>query len=352
MPRPTRRVLYSGAERMNDIKAAVIGTGAAARFHVGAYRKSPGTQVVAVCGTNSNRVEAFGAEFGIQAYTSIEDMLQSERPDVVTVATLEWQHERPVLLALEAGCHVLCEKIMAHTIPIGEKMVAAAQRANRTLGVNYNYRSVPSHGLIKDELTQGAFGVPALFTATTHTYLWAHFIDLMRFFFGDPVEVTAAMVDDQSRRPPATPHAGRAWMFAHDMVYHPSVAVSAAFRFRSPDFIATMSGSALVPYSQCFWSFSLYGAWGALSIDAATGENLAGTPSLGPIAERIRKLAPCSYPQSFDHAVMRFVEALHHGRPAPVTGADGLAAMRLEAAVAESACTGRKVVLSAQSNDR
>jgi predicted dehydrogenase len=134
------------------------------------------------------------------------------------------------------------------------------------------------------------------------------------------------------------------------MVYHPSVAVSASFRFRNPDFIATMSGSALVPYSQCFWSFALYGSRGALAVDAATNENLAGTPGLGPLAERIRTLPPCSYPQSFDRSVLAFVEALQHGRPAPVTGEDGLAAMRLEAAVAQSARTGRCIALSAQSN--
>jgi len=332
---------------MKEIKAAVIGTGAAGRFHVQAYKKCPHTEVTAVCGTNLARAEAFGKEFDVHAYVSIEDMLQKERPDVVTVATLEWEHERPVLLSLEAGCHVLCEKIMAHTIPIGEKMVAAAARARRTLGVNYNYRSVPSHRLIKEELLRGSFGEPALYTADMHAYLWAHMIDLLRYFFGDPQEVTAAIVDDQKRRPMATPHAGQAWMYAADMIYHPSVAVSAAFRFRNPDFIATMSGSAIVPYAQCFWSFALYGSQSALTVHAATGDNLAGTPAMGPLAERIKALPLCSYPQSFDRSVMGFVEALHQGKPAPVTGEDGLAAMRLEAAVAESARTGRTVRLSA-----
>jgi predicted dehydrogenase len=334
---------------MKDLKAAIIGTGAAARFHLLAYRKCPHTEVVAICGGNLDRAHAFGKEFGVRAYVSIGDMLRKERPDVVTVATLEWEHEQPVLLSLDAGCHVLCEKIMAHTIAIGERMVAAARRAGRTLGVNYNYRCVPSHELIKEELVGGGFGEPALYTATMHTYLWAHLIDLLRFFFGDPVEVTAAIVDDQTRRPVATPHAGQAWMYAADMVYHPSVAVSASFRFRNPDFIATMSGSALVPYSQCFWSFALYGSHSALAIDAATNENLAGTPSLGPLAQRIRALPLCSYPQSFDRSVAAFVQALQQGRPAPVTGEDGLAAMRLEAAVAQSARTGRCIALSAQS---
>ena len=36
---------------------------------------------------------------------------------------------------------------MAHTLARVERMVVAAKRARRTLGVNFNYRSVPSHGL-------------------------------------------------------------------------------------------------------------------------------------------------------------------------------------------------------------
>jgi predicted dehydrogenase len=323
---------------MKDIKAAIIGTGAAARFHLLAFRKCPHVEVAAVCGTHPERAQAFGKEFGVHAYTSIEEMLQKERPDLVTVATLEWEHEQPVLKSLEAGCHVLCEKIMAHTLAIGENMVAAARRAKRTLGVNYNYRSVPSHALIKDELLRGSFGEPAMFTATMHAYLWAHLVDLLRFFFGDPAEVTAAIVDDQ----------GRPWMYAGDMLYHPSVAASASFRFRNPEFIATLSGSALVPYPEHFWSFALYGTRNALAVNTATNENLGGAPSLGPLAERLKTLPPCSYPQSFDRSVMAFAEALHQGRAAPVSGEDGLAAMRLEAAVAESARTARTVALGAQ----
>jgi len=333
--------------RMKDIKAVIFGTGATARLHLQAFRKCPHTEVTAICGTDPARVNAFGEEFGVRAYTSAEGMLQSERPDVVTVATLEWDHEQPVLLSLEAGCHVLCEKVMAHTIAVGERMVAAARRSGRTLGVNYNYRCVPSHVAIKQEIDQGGFGRPALFTATTHAYLWDHLIDLLRFFFGDPVEVTAAAVDDQRRRPPATANARRPWMYAAEMIYHPSVAASASFRFRAPDFIATMSGSALVPYPQCFWSFTLVGTSGALAVDNATHDNLGGTPRLGPMAERLRALPRCSYPESFDLSVRAFAEALYQGQPAPVTGEDGLATMCLEAAIVESTRTRRAVALPA-----
>jgi predicted dehydrogenase len=341
----TRGLQIGFTAAMTEIKAAIIGTGAAARFHLLAFRKCAHVQVVAICGTNANRANAFGQEFGVRSYLSIEEMLRKERPDVVTVASLEWAHEQPVLQSLDAGCHVLCEKVMAHTLAIGERMVAAASRSRGTLGVNYNYRCVPSHGVIKSELARGAFGEPALFTSYVHSYLWAHMIDLMRFFFGDPVEVMAAVVDEQSKRPKATAGAGIQWMHAAEMIYHPSVAVSASFRFRKPDFVATLSGSVFVPYAQNFWSFGIFGTRGALSVTGATRDNLGGTADLGPLADRLKRMTPCSYPESFDLSVKAYVEALQQDKPPPVSGEDGLAAMRLEAAIVRSAREGRSVTL-------
>jgi predicted dehydrogenase len=54
-------------------------------------------------------------------------------------------------------------------------------------------------------------------------------------------------------------------------------------------------------------------------------------------------LPPCSYPESFDRSVAGFAEAILNGRPAPVTGGDGLAVLRLDAAMVEAMQTGRAV---------
>ena len=266
---------------------------------------------------------------------------------MVSVATLEWEHERPVLLSLDAGCHVLCEKIMAHTVPIGEAMVAAARRAGRSLGVNYNYRTAPSHRMIKAALDAGEFGAPALFSAQMHAYLWPHLLDLLRYFFGDPVEVTGAMVDDPAQRPPGSVASGRAWGYRREesaaMLYHPSVAVAATFRFSEPDFVATMSASAHVPLEKNFWSFALFGTKESVTIHEATRANLNGTARVGAMASRIAEMPEFSYAESFERSVVGFVQSIVDGRRAPVTGEDGLAAMRLDAAVVEAARTGRAV---------
>jgi predicted dehydrogenase len=343
---------------MADLKAAVIGTGGAARLHLAAYAAHPHTRPVAVVSHSAERAAEVAGEVAggttIRAYSSVEAMLEVERPDVVSVATLEWDHEAPVLQALGAGAHVLCEKIMADTLASGETMLAAAARAQRTLGVNYNYRTVPAHGLIKEALAGGAFGAPALFSAHMHAYLFPHMLDLMRYFFGDPVEVTATALDDQALRPPvsAGPR-GRPWEFGEgvEMLYHPSIAATASFRFAGADvpgvdLLATLSASALVPLEENFWSFALYGTRGALLIDRATRANLNGTPALlsgSPIANEIAALPPCGYAESFFLSVAAFADAVLDARPAPVTGEDGLAALRLDAAMVESMRSGNAV---------
>jgi predicted dehydrogenase len=333
---------------MEQMKAAVVGTGGAARLHAAAYAASPKTRLVGIVSGEQTRADGLAGEFGSRGYVSLKEMLRVERPDVVSVATLEWDHEAPVLAALAAGAHVLCEKPMAHSLAAAERMVEAARQAGRNLAVNFNYRSVPSHRLLREELQRGGFGRPGLFTAHTHAYLWPHMLDLLRYWFGDPLEVTAAMVDEQALRPPVSmgPR-GRAWDFGEgvEMLYHPSVAVAATFKY--PDFVATMSGSALVPLEQNFWSFALYGSGDAVVVDRATRANLNGTASLGRIAERMAALPPCSYEESFALSVGGFVEAALAGRPAPVTGEDGLAEMRLDAAIADAARTGRSIAISA-----
>jgi predicted dehydrogenase len=333
---------------MAELKAAVAGTGGAGRLHAAAYAESSATRLVALVSGDKSRAEAIAAEFGpgVRGYASVEEMLQVERPDVMSVATLEWEHEAPVLAALEAGAHVLCEKNMAHTLAAGEAMVAAAERAGRSLGVNYNYRAVPAHAAIQQALGRGEFGRLGLFTAQCHAYLWPHLLDLMRFWFGDPEEVTAAMVDDQRMRPPvSTGPRGRAWQFGEpggefqsELMYQPSVGVAATFRYG--DFVANMSGSALVPLERNFWSFALYGSEDALAVDRAVRANLNGSAGLGRVAEKIAGLKPCTYEESFALSVAGVVEALLAGRPVPVTGQDGLAAMRLDAAVVQAARTG------------
>ena len=189
---------------MVTLKAAVIGTGGAARLHMQAYAAAKHTRPVAVVSRDAARAEAFAAEFGVRGYTSVAQMLERERPDVVSVATLEWDHEAPVVESLAGGRACAVREDSGAEIAAGERMVAAAKRAGRSLGVNYNYRSVPSHRLIRQELERGGFGAVGMFSARDACVPVAAFAGPAAVLLRRSGGGAAAMVDDQALRPPVS----------------------------------------------------------------------------------------------------------------------------------------------------
>ncbi|HYW90656.1 MAG TPA: Gfo/Idh/MocA family oxidoreductase, partial [Chloroflexota bacterium] len=71
------------------IRTAIVGTGGIARSHAEAIRQLGGqVQLVAAVDVDQPRLEQFREMYGVTAgYTNIKDMLASERPDLVQIAT-------------------------------------------------------------------------------------------------------------------------------------------------------------------------------------------------------------------------------------------------------------------------
>ena len=77
-------------------------------------------------------------------YTEFKDMLQQEDIEAVIAAPPLWAHTDIVTACLDAGKHVLCEKMMAKTREGCQAMADAARRNHRVLEIGYqrNYNPV------------------------------------------------------------------------------------------------------------------------------------------------------------------------------------------------------------------
>lgn len=97
---------------MKRVKIGLVGSGFAAALHMEAYRRVYGIEPrVAALASTDRDAGLFAKEYGIQSvYPGLEQMLEAEKPDVVDICTPPSTHAAMVKTAMEAGCHVICEK--------------------------------------------------------------------------------------------------------------------------------------------------------------------------------------------------------------------------------------------------
>lgn len=152
----------------DEIRVGFIGCGKQHEVLFNAMVNIPGVHYVAACDIMRERVGAtFGrvkSRFGynIGRYIDAEEMLEKEDMDAVFVATPDFWHAPHTVMALEAGCHVYCEKMMSNTIEGARSMVNAMDRTGQLCQIGHQRRSNPRYiytlnELIKKENICGQF---------------------------------------------------------------------------------------------------------------------------------------------------------------------------------------------------
>lgn len=142
------------------MKIGIIGTGGiATTAHIPGYQQA-GAEVVAVMNRTRERGEQTAERFGIpRVYETVEAMLQNEALDAVSVCTPNALHKEQVIQALEAGCHVLCEKPPGISEAEAVEMLQAAKRAEKTLHYGFHYRHRADTVLLKRMIADGELGM-------------------------------------------------------------------------------------------------------------------------------------------------------------------------------------------------
>jgi predicted dehydrogenase len=189
---------------------ALAGIGAAARqIHLPALARLPNMQVV---GAYDPAVR--NERFPFPLFSTLEEMLERVRPNILCVASPPASHFESTRLGLQAGCHVFCEKPFMTTLDEAAEIVALAKEVKRWVVVNNQYRFMNIHAEAKRRIGTPEFGdllfvnIQQTFCATEKTEAgWrgqgrrrtclefgTHVLDLCRFFFGeDPLRITAHM---------------------------------------------------------------------------------------------------------------------------------------------------------------
>jgi myo-inositol 2-dehydrogenase/D-chiro-inositol 1-dehydrogenase len=134
------------------MKLAAIGVGgsrgAYSQGTAVAMRASQFAKMAAVCDVDDVHMDEFDAKFDkkLKKYQDYRELLEKEKPEVVTIGTPDHWHVPIAIAALRAGCEVYCEKPLTLTIEEGFRIRDAVKETGRTFQVGTQQRS--EHGML------------------------------------------------------------------------------------------------------------------------------------------------------------------------------------------------------------
>ncbi|THE66041.1 gfo/Idh/MocA family oxidoreductase [Salinadaptatus halalkaliphilus] len=138
-----------------DVSVGIVGLGGMGKLHARSL-ETLGADVVAGADLVEAQRRQFEDEFSAQTYETHEGLVGEV--DAVVVTTPNRFHEPITVAALEAGCDVLVEKPLAHSLESAERIVAAAAEADGICMVGFHNRHAASMAMFEDYQSQGRFG--------------------------------------------------------------------------------------------------------------------------------------------------------------------------------------------------
>lgn len=196
------------ATRSNRLKAedskykvAVIGRTGRGNYGHGldvVWKDIDRTRIVAVADDNAKGLAKAAKRLNApRAYADYRQMLEKERPDIVSVAP-RWLdcHRDMVVACAEFGCHVFLEKPICQTLEQADEMVAVLEAKNLKLAIAHQTRYSPTLEHARRLIADGILGDIVELRARGKEdrrgggedlmVLGTHVMDLMRLFVGDP----------------------------------------------------------------------------------------------------------------------------------------------------------------------
>ena len=348
-------------------KIALIGCGRISFKHIEAFIAiKDKVDFVAACDPVLDRAEEKKREYkkscsdaNVQVFADYREMLQSCKPDIVTIATESGKHKDIALYCLQNGAHVICEKPMALSVADAQEMIDTAKQHNKKLAVCFQNRFNAPVVKTREALEKGRFGkmlhgmIQVRWNRNEGYYEQAkwrgtwkqdggtlmnqctHGIDLLQWMMGED----AVRVQAQTRR---FMRPIEAEDFGCAIVEFASGAVG------------IIEGTADVYPKNLNETLSLFGTKGSvviggLAVNKMETWRFADAENIGDTEEKVlnpnEKDPPTVY--GFGHTALfgDFIDAVEHKREPLVSGEKGKKALEIILAIYKSQKTGQAVSL-------
>jgi myo-inositol 2-dehydrogenase/D-chiro-inositol 1-dehydrogenase len=140
------------------IKVCLVGAGVWGWQHARVFSKRPDVTLCAVAGRNREKTEVRAAEFGLRAYTNLPEMLDKEKPDLVSLCLPNLEHFQATLDVIQAGYPLLAEKPLVFDLAEADRLLAEAEKRKVFFAINFNHRYAKPVRLARQAIQEGKLG--------------------------------------------------------------------------------------------------------------------------------------------------------------------------------------------------
>jgi predicted dehydrogenase len=318
------------------MRVAVVGAGGWGEHHARIFSRREDTELVAVCGRTPARTQARAERYGATPYTDLDEMLRTERPELITVCLPNEDHYDVTLKLVRTGVPLLVEKPLVFDLAEADTLLAEA--GDRFFAINFNHRYAEPVQRAKALIDAGElgdlifatwrFGGEANHGRSPHANLietQCHGFDMLEHLVG-PISAVSAHLTDKTYGAFST------------------LALAVDFENRAVGtMLGTYDSSYAYPDTQ---RIEINGTKGRLVIHD-TVRALTFSKAGDPIEQRWHSTyfddEARNFAGTFDRHVEALLTALRAGDQPPVHARAGRRALALAHAAIESHETGRRV---------
>lgn len=323
-------------------RVAVVGTGGWGEQHARIFARRPDTELCAIVGRTPAKTAARAAAYATRPYTSIDEMMEAEHPDLVSVVLPNEGHFEPTLALIRHGVPLLVEKPLAFELEQADRLIAEAAERNLFFAINLNHRYAEPVIRARHAIENGDLGEIVFATwrfggewnSGTHPHAnlietQCHGLDMLEHLCG-PIDSVMAQMTNKTHGPYTT--LAVALHFANDAV-----------------------GSLVGSYDSSY----AYPGTHLLEVNGTDGrlliEDTVKRLTLSRSGDETRQVWEAGYfndtlrdfHYTFDRHVEDLLVALRAGQEPPVHARAGRRALGLAFAIIESFDSGKRVQVTA-----
>jgi predicted dehydrogenase len=304
------------------IRTAVIGVGYLGRFHAQKYAGLPNSRLIGIADPSETARTVVAAELKVPAHADYRELLG--KVDAVSIVTPTASHFEVARAFLEAGASVLVEKPMTVTIAEGKDLISVAAREKRILQVGHLERFNAAVLAVQPALTVPRFIESARLAPFKHRGtdvdvvldLMIHDIDLILSIVRSPVVSVDAIGSS---------------VFSKEIDI-----ANARLRFDN-GCVANATASRVSLKTERKLRLFQDDAYMSLDLQQKILTVIRKGNGVGADGMPQVAIEENTYEQgdALKSEIKAFLEAVASGKPPPVTGEDGLLALRTAVSIAE-----------------